>query len=124
MRKIMELSVGILTATVVLAGCGAAKNDNVQSKTSQSSSSKPASSTATQVTQWHQSDIDALKTGDLMNKGAGGANYNDIVKQFGEPATKTTATVNNLSVLNVGWTNAVGNPGESRGISLIGFCKS
>ena len=44
---------------------------------------------------WTKEQFDALVTGDIMNFGAGGSKYDDIVKEHGEPSDTNTSSVNN-----------------------------
>lgn len=43
---------------------------------------------------WTKEQFDALQMGDIMNYGAGGTNYDDIVSVHGEPNNINTTTVN------------------------------
>lgn len=43
---------------------------------------------------WTKEQFDALVTGDIANRGAGGSKYDDIVKEHGEPSDTNTSTVN------------------------------
>ena len=43
---------------------------------------------------WTKEQFDALVTGDVTNRGAGGSKYDDIIKEHGEPSDITTTTVN------------------------------
>lgn len=43
---------------------------------------------------WTKEQFDALQMGDIMNYGAGGTNYDDIVSVHGEPNDINTTTVN------------------------------
>ena len=43
---------------------------------------------------WTKEQFDALQMGNIMNYGAGGTNYDDIVSVHGEPNNINTTTVN------------------------------
>ena len=43
---------------------------------------------------WTKEQFDALVTGDIANRGAGGSKYDDIVREHGEPSDTNTTTVN------------------------------
>lgn len=54
---------------------------------------------------WTKEQFDALVTGDIMNYGAGGSNYDDIVKEHGEPSDTNTSSVNNHENKTISYTS-------------------
>ena len=42
---------------------------------------------------WTKAEFDALKEGDILKKGAGGTNYEDVIRDHGKPTDETTSTV-------------------------------
>ena len=53
---------------------------------------------------WTKEQFDALVTGDIMNFGAGGSKYDDIVKEHGEPSDTNTSSVNNHENKTISYT--------------------
>ena len=43
---------------------------------------------------WTKEQFDALKQGDIINNGAGGTNYDDVIREHGKPNDETTSSVN------------------------------
>ena len=54
---------------------------------------------------WTKEQFDALVIGDIMNFGAGGSNYDDIVKEHGEPSDTNTSSVNNHENKTISYTS-------------------
>ena len=54
---------------------------------------------------WTKEQFDALQMGDIMNYGAGGTNYDDIVSDHGEPNNVTTNSVNDHDSKTVSYTS-------------------
>lgn len=54
---------------------------------------------------WTKEQFDALVTGDITNRGAGGSNYDDIVKEHGEPSDTNTSTVNDHENKTISYTS-------------------
>ena len=54
---------------------------------------------------WTKEQFDALVTGDITNRGAGGSNYEDIVKEHGEPSDTNTSTVNDHENKTISYTS-------------------
>lgn len=54
---------------------------------------------------WTKEQFDALVTGDIVNRGAGGSKYDDIVKEHGEPSDTTTSTVNDHENKTISYTS-------------------
>lgn len=54
---------------------------------------------------WTKEQFDALVTGDIMNFGAGGSKYDDIVKEHGEPSDTNTSSVNNHENKTISYTS-------------------
>lgn len=53
---------------------------------------------------WTKEQFDALVTGDIANRGAGGSKYDDIVKEHGEPSDTNTSTVNDHENKTISYT--------------------
>ena len=54
---------------------------------------------------WTKEQFDALVTGDIANRGAGGSKYDDIVKEHGEPSDTNTSTVNDHENKTISYTS-------------------
>lgn len=55
---------------------------------------------------WTKEQFDALQVGDIINYGAGGTNYDDIVSVHGEPNNINTTTVNDHESRTVSYSSA------------------
>ena len=54
---------------------------------------------------WTKEQFDALKQGDIVNNGAGGTNYNDVIREHGEPSDTNTTTVNDHENKTISYTS-------------------
>lgn len=54
---------------------------------------------------WTKEQFDALVTGDIANRGAGGSKYDDIVKEHGEPNDTNTSSVNDHENKTISYTS-------------------
>lgn len=54
---------------------------------------------------WTKEQFDALVTGDIANRGAGGSKYDDIVREHGEPSDTNTSTVNDHENKTISYTS-------------------
>lgn len=54
---------------------------------------------------WTKEQFDALVTGDIANRGAGGSKYDDIVKEHGEPSDTNTSAVNDHENKTISYTS-------------------
>lgn len=54
---------------------------------------------------WTKEQFDALVTGDIANRGAGGSKFDDIVKEHGEPSDTNTSTVNDHENKTISYTS-------------------
>jgi hypothetical protein len=54
---------------------------------------------------WTKEQFDALVTGDIANRGAGGSKYDDIIKEHGEPSDTNTTTVNDYENKTISYTS-------------------
>lgn len=76
-------------------------------KTTISTSSSSDSSQKQEDTKfnWTKKQFDALVTGDIANRGAGGSKYDDIIKEHGEPSDTNTTTVNDHENKTISYTS-------------------
>jgi len=54
---------------------------------------------------WTKKQFDALKQGDIINNGAGGTNYDDVIREHGEPSDTNTTTVNDHENKTISYTS-------------------
>lgn len=54
---------------------------------------------------WTKEQFDALKQGDIINNGAGGTNYDDVIREHGEPSDTNTTTVNDHENKTISYTS-------------------
>nr|DAK41027.1 MAG TPA: putative beta-lactamase inhibitor protein.1, putative beta-lactamase inhibitor protein [Caudoviricetes sp.] len=54
---------------------------------------------------WTKEQFDALKQGDIINNGAGGTNYDDVIREHGEPSDTNTTTVNEHENKTISYTS-------------------
>lgn len=50
---------------------------------------------------WTKAEFDALKEGDILKKGAGGTNYEDVIRDHGKPTDETTSTVSGSEIKTI-----------------------
>lgn len=106
----------VVIVVIIAASMGGSKN-NSSSATSatSSSSSAAASSSSSKVTvqKWTQADYDALTAGDIMNKGAGGTNMDELTDKFGKAKSTSDSTIDTTTTRTATWTNTNGDLGSS-----------
>lgn len=54
---------------------------------------------------WTKEQFDALKQGDIINNGVGGTNYDDVIREHGEPSDTNTTTVNDHENKTISYTS-------------------
>ena len=84
--------------------------DEVSKSVEQSVSSSTSSIESSQKEEgdkfnWTKEQFDALVTGDITNRGAGGSKYDDIVKEHGEPSDTTTSTIDDYESKTISYTS-------------------
>lgn len=78
---------------------------DIEQSTSTSSSSDSSQKQEDTKFNWTKEQFDALVTGDIANRGAGGSKYDDIVKEHGEPSDTNTTTVNDHENKTISYTS-------------------
>ncbi len=96
------------------------KDDKSTAKTEESNkSSKTETSTSKKddgkIT---RNQFDAIKLGDLLNKGTNGATVDELKKQFGEPKSTSSSTEQGVKTDILTWTNVEGGLGAN---IIVGF---
>lgn len=101
------VSIAIVLATQAMYAKSLDKiGKNVEQAVSSASSSIESSQKEEDAKfNWTKEQFDALVTGDIANRGAGGSKYDDIVKEHGEPSDTNTSTVNDHENKTISYTS-------------------
>ena len=101
------VSIAIVLATQAMYAKSLDKiSKNVEQAVSSASSSIESSQKEEDAKfNWTKEQFDALVTGDIANRGAGGSKYDDIVKEHGEPSDTNTSTVNDHENKTISYTS-------------------
>lgn len=101
------VSIAIVLATQAMYAKSLDKigKDVEQAVTSASSSIESSQKEEDAKFNWTKEQFDALVTGDIANRGAGGSKYDDIVKEHGEPSDTNTSTVNDHENKTISYTS-------------------
>ena len=109
---ILALIFGLIGFAIVLAtqAMYATSLDKVGKDVEQAVSSASSSIESSQKEEdakfnWTKEQFDALVTGDIMNNGAGGSKYDDIIKEHGEPSDTNTSSVNDHESKTISYTS-------------------
>ena len=100
------VSIAIVLATQAMYAKSLDKiGKDVEQAVSSASSSIESSQKEDAKFNWTKEQFDALVTGDIANRGAGGSNYDDIIKEHGEPSDTNTSTVNDHENKTISYTS-------------------
>ena len=101
------VSIAIVLATQVMYATSLDKvgKDVEQAVSSASSSIESSQKEEDAKFNWTKEQFDALVTGDIMNNGAGGSKYDDIIKEHGEPSDTNTSSVNDHESKTISYTS-------------------
>ena len=101
------VSIAIVLATQAMYAKSLDKigKDVEQAVSSASSSIESSQNEEDAKFNWTKEQFDALVTGDIANRGAGGSKYDDIVKEHGEPSDTNTSTVNDHENKTISYTS-------------------
>lgn len=101
------VSIAIVLGTQAMYAKSLDKLSKDIEKTTISTSSSSDSSQKQEDTKfnWTKEQFDALVTGDIANRGAGGSKYDDIIKEHGEPSDTNTTTVNDHENKTISYTS-------------------
>ena len=80
-------------------------NDIEKTTISTSSSNETSKKEEKTKFNWTKEQFDALKQGDIINNGAGGTNYDDVIREHGEPSDTNTTTVNDHENKTISYTS-------------------
>ena len=103
--SIVSIAIVLGTQAMYAKSLDKLSKDIEQSVTSTSSSSDSSQKEKDDKFNWTKEQFDALATGDITNRGAGGSKYDDIVKEHGEPSNITTSTVNDYESKTISYTS-------------------
>lgn len=103
--SIVSIAIVLGTQAMYAKSLDKLSKDIEQSVTSTSSSSDSSQKEKDDKFNWTKEQFDALVTGDITNRGAGGSKYDDIIKEHGEPSNTTTSTVNDYESKTISYTS-------------------
>ena len=103
--SIVSIAIVLGTQAMYAKSLDKLSKDIEQSVTSTSSSSDSSQKEKDDKFNWTKEQFEALVTGDITNRGAGGSKYDDIVKEHGEPSNITTSTVNDYESKTISYTS-------------------
>ena len=103
--SIVSIAIVLGTQAMYAKSLDKLSKDIEQSVTSTSSSSDSSQKQEDTKFNWTKEQFDALVTGDIANRGAGGSKYDDIIKEHGEPSDTNTTTVNNHENKTISYTS-------------------
>lgn len=103
--SIVSIAIVLGTQAMYAKSLDKLSKDIEQSATSTSSSSDTLQKQEDTKFNWTKEQFDALVTGDIANRGAGGSKYDDIIKEHGEPSDTNTTTVNDHENKTISYTS-------------------
>ncbi len=103
--SIVSIAIVLGTQAMYAKSLDKLSKDIEQSVTSTSSSSDSSQKQEDTKFNWTKKQFDALVTGDIANRGAGGSKYDDIIKEHGEPSDTNTTTVNDYENKTISYTS-------------------
>lgn len=103
-------SVGIVIATQAMYSSAL---KNASDKIEKAESAVNSASSTVESTQkeentkfnWTKEQYNALKQGDITKYGAGGTNYNDVIKEHGTPSSENSTSVNDRESKTISYTS-------------------
>ena len=103
--SIVSIAIVLGTQAMYAKSLDKLSKDIEQSATSKSSSNDSSQKQEDTKFNWTKEQFDALVTGDIANRGAGGSKYDDIIKEHGEPSDTNTTTVNDHENKTISYTS-------------------
>lgn len=103
--SVVSIAIVLGTQAMYAKSLDKLSKDIEQSVTSTSSSSDSSQKQEDTKFNWTKEQFDALKQGDIVNTGAGGTNYNDVIREHGEPSDTNTTTVNDHENKTISYTS-------------------
>ena len=102
---VVSIAIVLVTQAMYAKSLDKVSKDVEQAVSSASSSIESSQKEEDAKFNWTKEQFDALVTGDIANRGAGGSKYDDIVKEHGEPNDTTTSTVNDHENKTISYTS-------------------
>ena len=103
--SVVSIAIVLVTQAMYAKTLNQVGKDVEKAVTSASSSIESSQKKEDAKFNWTKEQFDALVTGDIMNFGAGGSKYDDIVKEHGEPSDTNTSSVNNHENKTISYTS-------------------
>lgn len=102
---VVSIAIVLVTQAMYAKSLDKIGKDVEQAVSSASSSIESSQKEEDAKFNWTKEQFDALETGDIANRGAGGSKYDDIVKEHGEPSDTNTSTVNDHENKTISYTS-------------------
>ena len=103
--SVVSIAIVLVTQAMYAKSLDKIGKDVEQAVSSASSSIESSQKEEDAKFNWTKEQFDALVTGDIANRGAGGSKYDDIVKEHGEPSDTNTSTVNDHENKTISYTS-------------------
>lgn len=103
--SVVSIAIVLATQAMYAKSLDKVGKDVEQAVSSASSSIESSQKEEDAKFNWTKEQFDALVTGDIANRGAGGSNYDDIIKEHGEPSDTNTSTVNDHENKTISYTS-------------------
>lgn len=104
--SVVSIAIVLVTQAMYAKSLNQVGKDVEKAVTSASSSIESSQKKEDAKFNWTKEQFDALQMGDIMNYGAGGTNYDDIVSVHGEPNSINTTTVNDHESRTISYSSA------------------
>lgn len=102
---VVSMAIVLITQTMYARALNNVSKD-VETAVSSANSSIEASKKEDDANfNWTKEQFDALKQGDIINRGAGGTNYNDVISEHGKPTDENTTSVNDHENKTISYTS-------------------
>lgn len=102
---VVSIAIVLVTQAMYAKSLDKIGKDVEQAVSSASSSIESSQKEEDAKFNWTKEQFDALVTGDIANRGAGGSKYDDIVREHGEPSDTNTSTVNDHENKTISYTS-------------------
>lgn len=103
--SVVSIAIVLATQAMYAKSLDKVGKDVEQAVSSASSSIESSQKEEDAKFNWTKEQFDALVTGDIMNNGAGGSKYDDIIKEHGEPSDTNTSSVNDHENKTISYTS-------------------
>ena len=103
--SVVSIAIVLVTQAMYAKTLNQVGKDVEKAVTSASSSIESSQKKEDAKFNWTKEQFDALVTGDIMNFGAGGSKYDDIVKEHCKPSDTNTSSINNHENKTISYTS-------------------